>query len=178
MHVTLLQASHAERYRSLMLEAYVQAADAFTSTAEERAAEPPAFWVKRIADPSGLSAGWGAFEGEDLVGTVALEFSSKPKTRHKGLVVGMYVTDAARRSGAGRALLRALIAHAHSRADLQLLTLTVTEGNAPAVKLYASEGFEVFGVEPMAILTPGGYRGKVHMWRRLRSAPALPPAAV
>ena len=61
MRVALLLPSHAGQYRKLMLEAYVQAADAFTSTAEERAAEPESFWVKRIADPTGLSAAFGAF---------------------------------------------------------------------------------------------------------------------
>ena len=86
-----------------MLEAYELAADAFTSTAEERAAEPEAFWAKRIADPSGLSAAFGAFEGQELIGTVALEFAAKPKTKHKALVIGMYVTPGARSTGAGRA---------------------------------------------------------------------------
>ena len=34
---------------------------------------------------------FGDFEGSSLVGTVALEFSAKPKTKHKALVIGMYV---------------------------------------------------------------------------------------
>ena len=34
-----------------------------------------------------------------------------------------------------------------------------------AVRLYRSVGFEAFGTEPMAILTPGGFRAKVHMQR-------------
>jgi hypothetical protein len=95
MHVTLLNPSHATQYRKLMLEAYALAADAFTTTTEERAAEPDAFWVKRIADRSGLSAAFGACDGSVLVGTVALEFSRKPKTKHKALVIGMYVSPSA-----------------------------------------------------------------------------------
>jgi len=151
-----------------MLEAYELAADAFTSTAEERAAEPESFWVKRIADSTGLSAAFGAFEGQELIGTVALEFAAKPKTKHKALVIGMYVTPAARGTGAGRALLMAAIEHAQSMESLLLLTLTVTEGNAPAVNLYRSVGFQEYGIEPMAILTPSGFKGKVLMWLRLR----------
>jgi len=164
MHITRLQPSHAPVYRTLMLEAYEQAADAFTSTAEERAAEPESFWVRRITDPSGMSAAFGAFEGPELIGTVALEFSAKPKTKHKALVIGMYVRQAARGSGAGRALLDAAIEQARNREGIRLLTLTVTHGNEPALRLYLAAGFEVFGTEPMAILTPGGYRAKVHMW--------------
>ena len=106
MHAALLKASDATQYRKLMLHAYEFAADAFTTTAAERAAEPESFWVKRIADPSGLSLAFGTFEGQELVGTVALEFSAKPKTKHKALVIGMYVSPEARGTGAGRALQR------------------------------------------------------------------------
>ena len=173
MHVTLLKASDATRYRQLMLQAYELAADAFTSTAAEREAEPESFWVKRIADPSGISAAFGAFEGQKLVGTVALDFSAKPKTKHKALVIGMYVSPEARETGAGRALLEAAVEYARARKGTLQLTLTVTEGNTPAVNLYTSAGFKSFGIEPMAILTPGGYKAKVHMWLSLqRNAPA------
>ena len=48
-----------------------------------------------------------------------------------------------------------------------MVTLTVTEGNAPAIGLYTACGFQAFGVEPMAIATPAGFLGKVHMWHRL-----------
>jgi len=174
MDVIRLQPAHAVPYRALMLQAYEFAADAFTSTAEERAAEPEAFWVGRIADPRGLSAAFGAFEGGQLVGTVALELSAKPKTRHKALVIGMYVAPAARRTGAARALLAAAIEHARAVPHLLLLTLTVTEGNAPAVRLYRRAGFETFGVEPLAILTPSGFKAKVHMWLPLRDGAANP----
>jgi ribosomal protein S18 acetylase RimI-like enzyme len=153
-----------------MLEAYELAPDAFTSTAEERAREPDSFWVKRIADPTKLTEAFGAFEGEDLIGTVALEYSAKPKTRHKALVIGMYVTEAARGRKAARALLEAAIESARAREQILLLTLTVTEGNEPAISLYRAAGFEVFGVEPLAILTPSGYKAKVHMCLHLSHA--------
>ena len=167
MHVAFLRPSDAAPYRELMLAAYTLAADAFTSTAEERAAEPESFWVRRIADPHGMGAALGAFEGDVLVGTVALEFSSKPKTRHKALLIGMYVQPSARGTGAGRALVDAAIAHAESREGVRVLQLTVTEGNEPAIRLYRAAGFQPFGTEPLAILTPGGFKGKVHMWRAL-----------
>jgi RimJ/RimL family protein N-acetyltransferase len=146
-----------------MLEAYVSAADAFTSTADERASEPESWWVKRIADPKGLGVSFGAEVGGRLVGTVALKFSAKPKTRHSVLLIGMYVREEARGKGVGWALLGAALAHASQRSGVQIVTLTVTEGNAPAVRLYERAGFQAWGVEPMAIATPSGFRGKVHM---------------
>lgn len=174
MHVVRLQPSHAKQYRTLMLEAYELAADAFTSTVEERAAEPDAYWLQRIGTATGLTAAFGAFEDQDLIGTVALEFSAKPKTRHKALLLGMYVAPSARETGVGRALLGAAIDCARRKEGIRMVTLTVTEGNERAVKLYSAAGFRAFGVEPMAILTPGGYKGKVHMGLLLVS-PAMEP---
>lgn len=73
MHIAPLAAQDAPLYRELMLEAYVQAADAFTSTAEERAREPLSWWADRIAPASGLGQSFGAFQAGQLVGSVALE---------------------------------------------------------------------------------------------------------
>lgn len=174
MHVALLTASDALQYRELMLEAYVHAADAFTSTAEERQAEPLSWWVNRIAAPSGLSQSFGAFDAGKLVGTVALEYSAKPKTRHSALVIGMYVKPAARRLRSGTMLMRAAVEAACSRPEVRALRLTVTEGNEPAIRLYESIGFVAWGVEPLAISTPSGYKGKVHMSMQL---PGAAPAA-
>jgi ribosomal protein S18 acetylase RimI-like enzyme len=168
MVILPLQAHHAAAYRDLMLQAYERDADAFTSTAAERAAEPIAWWEKRIADPKGQQVAFGAFDGDTLLGSVALEFSLKPKTRHKGLVIGMVVQPQARGAGLGKALLHAALQHADAVNGVAVLTLTVTQGNAPALKLYDSAGFQTFGTEPMAILTPQGLKAKVHMWRATR----------
>ena len=51
-----------------MLEGYAQDADAFTTTAKERASEPMDWWLKRICDTSGLSQAFGAFHNDSLVG--------------------------------------------------------------------------------------------------------------
>jgi hypothetical protein len=75
--VVVLAASDAAPYKALMLHAYEHAADAFTSTPEERAREPDEWWRMRVAHPEGLTVAFGDFEGKSLVGTVALEFSVK-----------------------------------------------------------------------------------------------------
>ena len=168
MRVARLAPSDAGRYRALMLHAYEVAADAFTSTPDERAAEPESWWVKRIADPKGLSIAFGAFIEGDLAGTVTIEFAAKPKTRHKAHLIGMFVSEALRGRGAGRALVQAALDAAVSRPEVRVVTLTVTEGNAAAIRLYESCGFRTFGIEPMAIATPEGFKSKVHMWLALR----------
>ena len=171
MTVAVLAAPDAAPYKALMMHAYEHAADAFTSTPEERAEETDEWWIRRIAHPEGMTVAFGDFDGEDLVGTVALEFSAKPKTKHKALVVGMYVLPAFRGKGSARALLQEAVQFCTNRGDIRTIQLEVTEGNSPAVNLYESLGFTAYGVEPMAVLTPTGFRCKVHMWLDLpRSA--------
>lgn len=172
LRIAPLTAADVARYRALMLHAYAVEPDAFTSTAEERAALPESWWTDRLAHPKGLGQAFGAFAGDDLVGTVAIEFSAKPKTRHKAHLIGMFVSPAARGLGAGKALLEAAIAHARARAGTRVITLTVTQGNEAAIALYRGAGFQVFGTEPMAIATPQGYLAKVHMWLPLAGAAA------
>lgn len=172
--IARLCAADASRYRALMLHAYQAAADAFTSTPEERAAEPLSWWIARIADPKGLSHVFGAFLDEELLGTVTVEFAAKPKTRHKAHLIGMFVAQAARGCGLGGGLLQAALDLIADRPDIRVVTLTVTEGNAHAIALYESFGFKSFGVEPLAIAAQDGFKAKVHMWREIPLA--MPPA--
>ena len=171
MHVSALDSTHLAAYRELMLEAYEDAADAFTTTAAERRAEPDSWWSKRIGSQTGLSTSFGAWVNHNLVGSVAIEYASKPKTRHSALVLGMYVQPAYRSQGVGRLLMRAVLEAARQRPEILVLTLTLTEGNESALRLYRSAGFEVWGIEPMAIRADSGIKGKVHMWRAMH-----PPA--
>jgi GNAT superfamily N-acetyltransferase len=170
--VGALGEQHVLAYRELMLEAYELAADAFTTTVQERRAQPLSWWVQRIASPSGLSQAYGAWDEEALVGAVALEFSAKPKTRHGALVLGMYVRPAYRGRGLGMALLQAAARAAAERPGMRVLTLTLTEGNEPAMRLYLAAGFAAWGVEPLAIRTEAGYKSKVYMSKLLHPAGA------
>ncbi len=161
--IRILTAADASTYRSLMLEAYEQAPDAFTATAAERRAEPESWWIRRIGSAEGLATCLGAWQDDALVGTVALEYSAKPKNRHTALLLGMYVQPAQRGQGLGLALMKAAVAAASSRPEILVLNLTLTEGNEPALRLYRLLGFVSWGVQPQAIRTEAGLKGKVHM---------------
>jgi ribosomal protein S18 acetylase RimI-like enzyme len=174
MRIARLVVSDVPQYRELMLEAFENAPDAFVTTAEERAGEPLSWWEQRVASANRLAESFGALDDTTLVGAVTIEYSVKQKTRHSGLVIGMYVRPARRGSGVARALLQAAITAAAARPEIQSLRLTVTEGNRPAMHLYESVGFVAWGTEPEAILTPAGFKGKVHMSLPLRRADAVP----
>lgn len=159
MHVQPLSAEHAAQYRALMLDAYARETDAFTAEPGERIGLPLSWWEQRTA--------FGAFDDGQLVGAVALEFSPRPKTRHKAHLIGMYMLEEWRGKGLGRQLLDLALSHARQQPGVEVVTLTVTEGNAAAIALYEAAGFRSFGVEPMAMRTPSGYMAKVHMWLEL-----------
>ncbi|WP_326543627.1 GNAT family N-acetyltransferase [Pseudorhodoferax sp.] len=159
-----LTADAAEPYRSLMLQAYASAPEAFTATVQERAALPLHFWLQRLGEgPDADECSWGAWCDGRLVGAVALERMTRPKTRHKALLLGMYVEPELRGQGLGRQLVEALLAEARRRDGLRQIALTVTEGNAAAEALYQRCGFSRFGLEPLAVLERGRFLNKIHM---------------
>lgn len=158
----------AAQYRALMLEGYGLHPDAFTSSVEERAALPLSWWEARLAGgPASLELVFGATHDARLAGAAGLSFEPREKARHKAHLFGMYVAPAFRQHGFGRELVEATIATARAREGVQLIQLTVTEGNAAARGLYERCGFVPFGVEPMAVRVGDSYVSKVHMWRRL-----------
>jgi RimJ/RimL family protein N-acetyltransferase len=166
MTVRRLLPSDAAAYRALMLEAYARHPDAFTSSAEERAALPLAWWQARL-DPSAQATQivFGAFDDQGLLaGAAGLQFEPREKARHKADLFGMYIAPAARQGGMGRRLVMALLDTARARPGVKLVQLTVTEGNAAAQGLYERCGFVSFGVEPFAVALDGAYLSKVHMW--------------
>jgi len=113
--------------------------------------------------------------GESTTWLAPSRLSIRPsKTRHTVLVLGMYVQPPQRGHGVGLALMKAAIAGASARPEIQSLNLTHTEGNVPALRLYRSVGFVTWGVQPAATRTDTGLKGKVHMSLALPQ----PPAAV
>ena len=58
--VRQLANSDASRYRDLMLDAYENFSEAFTSTANERRGKSLSWWEERIASDDGTSVGFGA----------------------------------------------------------------------------------------------------------------------
>lgn len=85
---------------------------------------------------------WSAWQGDALVGIGALH----QRDETNGELKSMRVDDAFRGIGAGRAILRHIVAEAHARGIATLWLETGSEDYfAPARALYVSEGFTVCG---------------------------------
>ena len=172
--IRCLVPADAAPYRALMLDAYEQHPEAFTSSLAERSTLPLAWWEARLDPaPDSPMVVLGAFAEEVLVGTVGLNFEVRIKARHKALLIGMMVAPAWRGRGVGRDLVQAALAQARLRAGVVLVQLTVTATNRAARTLYERCGFVEFGVEPKAVAVGGVLVAKSHMWCDLR-----PPGAV
>ncbi|MCS4246841.1 GNAT family N-acetyltransferase [Pseudomonas sp. BIGb0164] len=167
MSIRTLGAGDAEAYRGLMLEAYGDYPQAFTSSVAERAAMPLSWWEKRVSSP--LDCLLGAFEEDELAGIVGLAFEPREKARHKVTLFGMYVTRAHQRKGLGRQLVEAALDEARRHPRLKLIQLTVTAGNDAAFALYQRCGFIQYGLEPLAVRVGVDYFDKIHMWRELKT---------
>ena len=166
MDIRQLVPSDAPAYRALRLRALREHAEAFSSSHQDDETLPLSASEKRLL-PGDSQRFWGAFDGTRLCGMVGMEREQRSKTRHKAKVVGMYVAPEDGRRGAGRALLDRLVAEARL-SGVELLVLTVTDGNRAATTLYERAGFHSFGVEPDAIRVEGRSFAKRHMYLELK----------
>ena len=167
MEVRRLAVKDAPEYRAQRLRAFRDHPEAFTTSYEEFEAQPLADTQKRLSAAD--AAFWGAFDGNGvLCGYVGLDRDARLKCRHKATLIGMYVAPEQAGRGIGQALVEALLAHARE-IGLELIVLTVTEGNSRAAKLYERCGFRSFGIEPRAIKVDGKAYAKNHMYLELTS---------
>lgn len=161
-------------YKTLRDDLLEQHPEAFTSDAAAERPRRAEDYLPRLGLEQ-VDAGrmlLGAWHGGVLVGAIGLDRDARVKVRHVGHVIGMMVAGPLQRRGIGRALLDALIDEVRCRpAGLELLTLTVTDGNDGARRLYERAGFERFGLLPHAIKVGSAYHAKAHMVLHLDHAP-------
>lgn len=150
-HIRRLTGPDAEAFRRLRLVALQAHPDAFGSSVEEESPLPVAWFAER------LDGGFvvGALQDNALVGVAGLHRNDRLKTRHRGVLWGMYVAPDARGLGVGAALAARVIEEA--RTDLEALDLTVAAHNAAAIRLYRSAGFEEIGRQARALKIGDGY---------------------
>ena len=164
--IRLLAAADLPAFKALRDEMLAAHPEAFTSDATEERAKEPTDYLHRLGldRPDRGHFVLGAWRGEWLVGSIGCERDRRRKGRHVGHIVGMMVRPEARGKGIGRDLLQGLIGECRRIDGLEMLTLSVTAGNVPAVSLYESSGFSVYGNLRRAVrLDNGQYHNKLHM---------------
>jgi len=141
----------AALYREIRLEGLRMHPEAFGSAFEQEQARPLDFFRERL-ETNVIFAG---FLGEEPLGTAGFMVQAGVKRAHKGMLWGMYVRPAARGTGLARLLVETVLAHARER--VELIELSVVAENRVAYRLYASLGFEPYGLERRALKIDGRY---------------------
>jgi len=157
IQIRQLTPADTESFRELRLEGLRLNPEAFGSTYEFEKDQPLARYTGWLAN----STIFGAFQNSQLIGTASFTQLSGMKDSHKGLLRAMYVRPTARRSGAGRQLVQAVIDTA--RQKVEQVQLSVVSDNQPAIRLYQSLGFRQYGLEPHALKHNGTYSDEILM---------------
>jgi ribosomal protein S18 acetylase RimI-like enzyme len=165
--VRLLDASHAEQFKSLRLVAIETSPTSLWPTRDEVMARSVEETASRIRKTP-TQAVFGAFDGEALIGITGVRREPLRQLAHKATIWGVFVNPSYRGQGLARRLLAAAAAHAVEQWHSIQLMLCVNAENIVAKSLYASEGFVTFGVEPRAMQINGRFYAEEHMCKPLR----------
>jgi RimJ/RimL family protein N-acetyltransferase len=160
--VRRLHPGDAPAYQALRLEGFMRHPLQFRVAPEDEEALTQEHVAERLA--STFVA--GGFDGDELVGIAGLSRFEGAKLRHRALLWGMYVQEAARGSGLADSLVRSVLSEARTQGIEQVI-LTVAAENVRARRLYERWGFAVYGTEPRAVKTPNGYLDEISMYCRL-----------
>jgi ribosomal protein S18 acetylase RimI-like enzyme len=126
-----------------------------------------AFWKDSLsAAERGERIVLGAYQGEELIGTVTLLLDCPENQPHRGEIAKMMTRVAFRGRGVASELLRAAERMAAEKGRT-LLTLDTAEQEG-AAGLYEKMGYERTGVIPDYALMPyGGLTGTIVFWKRI-----------
>jgi ribosomal protein S18 acetylase RimI-like enzyme len=145
MHIRLLTEHDWQTWKALRLEALKNVPEAFYSSYEEESTLADEVFREILQN----NAIFGAFDGDMLIGCMAMGIFAGFKRKHQGVVWSTYVKPQYRGKKVGDALLEAVINHA--KTTVKQLQLSAHTENQSALRLYQRHGFEVYGTEPRAI---------------------------
>lgn len=93
---------------------------------------------------------FAALEEKKLIASAGFYRLDSLKTKHKGIIWGMYTHPDYRGRGVASALIQEIVIHARDLGVIQV-HLTPITNNLAAIKLYQKLGFEIYGTEPRAL---------------------------
>jgi len=167
VQIRRLLPTDAAAYQALRLAALRDEPWAFAASHEEEEDTPLEAVAQRLA-PKADHGFIGAFDDDQLVGTVALGREGMAQLAHKAYIWGMVVAPAWRRQGVARALMTQMLGFAGTMPGVRQVNLCVNARNDAARRLYESLGFVAWGHERGSMLVEGELHDEFHMCLHLQ----------
>ncbi|MBU9712847.1 GNAT family N-acetyltransferase [Evansella tamaricis] len=166
--VKQLTEEDAYNYLNLRLEALKEHPEAFATTYKEMIVkDDPLEFIEQYLSSAELYT-FGIYTTDELVAVATLRLNSLEKMKHKGDLLGMYVSPGARKKGLARKLIKTIVSRGEDL-GLEQIRLMVVSENDTAVQFYSSLGFEKYGFEKNAMKFDGKYWDEELMVRFLSS---------
>lgn len=145
MKIRLLTQEDWKIWKELRLDALKNVPASFGSSYTEEVNSPDSVFQDHL----NKNAIFGAFADNMLIGSIGFYSLDSLKTKHRGMLWGMYVQSEYRGRGVANSLMEAVISYARPR--VMQLHLACATSNLGAVKFYQKHGFNIYGTEPRAL---------------------------
>lgn len=139
LQIKKLPAERWGEFKALRLEALQNVPLAFGSSYEEEINFNDKIWKERIKNTLFATL------NDNPVGMIVFLINPKKKLNHIAEIFGVYVKEKHRDKKIGRQLIESAINLIRQNKSIKKIKLTVTSVQDPAIKLYASFGFETVG---------------------------------
>ncbi len=132
-------------WKSFRLEALKNSSENFGSSFEEESRWPDCDFQNSLAKTDIF----GVFINHSLISCGGFYSLNSAKTKHRGIIWGMYTLPEYRGKGIASTLIKTIINHAKSH--VIQVHLTCVTSNLSAVAFYQKQGFKIYGTEPRAL---------------------------
>jgi ribosomal protein S18 acetylase RimI-like enzyme len=164
MQIRVLTRADVSAFQQLRRERLEREPRAFAESLTEHDSTTTEAIAKRLELSSLDNFVIGAFSPSgQMVGMMGFARNLREKSRHKGLIWGVFVQPEWRNQGVARAMLAELIERVKANPGVEKINLTVSADQTAAKRLYRSMGFEVSGQEKHALKVDGQYVDEDHM---------------
>jgi ribosomal protein S18 acetylase RimI-like enzyme len=156
----VLDKRDVSQYKDIRLQLLQNHPMSFGSSHEEESLFDDSMWINRMVKATVKTL--GAFDEETLIGICALAFSPRIKMKHIAEIHSMYVKQEYRNQNIGYTLIQMAFDLCIEK-DVEIIRLSVVDGNDSAINLYKKLGFMEYGIEKKTIKYENKYYDLVLM---------------